>query len=127
MEQEMKPFKKLFLIISITISIIIILFFSLFCLNKGFQEFVLSSISEEETIYAKGYSDKAWKEVNINDTIERVVKLLGDPIKIYRRDDGSSSYYYSDQKTGRSNYKMRVIIFNKEGRVKEKYREFYID
>ena len=106
---------------------IVTIIIALFFLNQDFKEFVLSSISEEETVYAKGYSDKAWNEVKINDTKERVIQLLGDPLKIYKSDDGSSSYYYTDQGPKDTNYRMRTIIFNKEGRVIEKVREFYVD
>jgi hypothetical protein len=123
----MKTFRKFILVTLIAVATIIIIFFALFFLNKDFQEFVLSSIYEEETIYAKGYSDEEWKKVKTNDSIDSVVQLLGKPLKIYKSEDGSFSYYYTYQGPKDTNYRMRVIFFNKEGKVIEKYREFYID
>jgi hypothetical protein len=106
---------------------ILALLIALFFLNPDFQESVLSSICGEETIYAKGYSYKAWKKVKIDDTIDRVLKLLGKPLKIFKSDDGSSSYYYTYQGPKDTNYRMRAIIFNNKGRVIKKVREFYMD
>jgi ferric iron reductase protein FhuF len=90
----MSIYKKIYTGLMVVL-VILALLIALVFLNPDFQEFVLSSISEEETIYAKGYSYKSWKEVKINDNVDRVLQLLGDPLKIYKRTDGSSSYYYT--------------------------------
>lgn len=122
----MSKYKKKLIGVLVFIGIIVFIIALIF-INKDFQEFVLSSISEEETTYAKGYSDKAWDEVKINDTFEKVLKLLGEPLKIYKANDGSFSYHYTYQGPRDTNYRIRAIFFNKEGRVIEKLKEFYVD
>jgi len=122
----MSIYKKIYTGLMVVLGILALLIALVF-LNPDFQEFVLSSISEEETIYAKGYSYKSWKEVKINDTVDRVLYLLGDPLKIYKSADGSFSYYYTCQGPKDTNYRIRAIIFNNKGRVVEKIREFYVD
>jgi len=123
----MKTFRKFILVTLIAVAAIIIIFFALFFLNQDFKEFIFSSTVEEETVYAKGYSIKAWKEVKLNDNIERVIQLLGEPLKKDKSDDGAFSYFYSDQGPRNKSCRVRIIVFNKEGRVLKKIREFYID
>ena len=77
----MSVYRKFFLVAMVIVGIVSIII-AFFIFNQDFQEFVLSKFYEEETIFANGYSIKAWKEVKINDTTERVIQLLGEPLKI---------------------------------------------
>lgn len=126
MSKKIRIFKIILIVLNV-LSVIVLLLVALFFINYDFKEFVLASFVEEETVYARGYSDKAWKEVKINDNINRVIQLLGEPLKKHRCDDGSISYFYSDQGPKNKSCRVRIIMINKDGRVIEKVREFYVD
>jgi hypothetical protein len=83
---------------------------------------------EEETIYSSGYSIQAWKSVKVNDTIEDVKKVLGEPLFKAIGNDGLIRYFYSKPGHKDTNYRVRIIVFDKdEKKVIQKIREFYLD
>ena len=90
----MKTMRKIILVTTISLISIIIIFFALFFLNQDFQEFILSLVYEEETVYAKGYSLKNWKELRINDTVEKVIQLIGEPLDRDKVRDDYIVFYY---------------------------------
>ena len=106
---------------------IIVGFIALFFLSNDFQESVLSSIYDEETVYAKNYSSKAWGKIGMNDPLKKILDLLGEPLEKDNEKDGSTTYFYSKQGPKNTNYRVRILVFNHEGNVIEKIEEFYLD
>ena len=123
----MTTFRKYFLLTSITLIVIIFVLLALFFLNQDFQELIISLTVEEETVYAKGYSLKSFKQVRINDSADKVIHLLGEPLAKDKVRDDHVVFYYSEQGPKDTNYRERKIVFNREGKVKKIIREFYID
>ena len=124
----MKIYKRLISFVLVLICASLIIIIALFFSNADFQEFVLSNLYQEETIYAKGYSPKHWKRIKLGDSREKVLKILGEPLKkLLNRKDEARAFFYSSQGPKNTNYRVRSIIFNESGMVIEKNNYFYLD
>lgn len=77
-----------------------------------------------DTEYAPGYSEEAFRAVEIGDSREKVLGLLGQPLRVYGLDGKVQSY--SRSPSG-SNYLMRDIVLDSEGRVVEIWKQIYWD
>ena len=77
-----------------------------------------------DTEYAAGYSEEAFRAVEIGDSREEVMCLLGQPLRVYGLDGKVQSY--SRSPSG-SNYLMRDIVLDSEGRVVEIWSQLYWD
>jgi hypothetical protein len=77
-----------------------------------------------DTEYAPGYSEEAFRAVEIGDSKEGILSLLGQPLRVYGIDGEVQSY--SRSPSG-SNYLMRDIVLDSEGRVVEIRSQVYWD
>ncbi len=77
-----------------------------------------------DTEYAPGYSEDAFRAVEIGDSSEEVLCLLGQPLRVYGLNGEVLSY--SRSPSG-SNYLMRDIVLDSEGRVAEIWSQIYWD
>jgi hypothetical protein len=77
-----------------------------------------------DTEYASGYSEEAFRAVEIGDSKEEILSLLGQPLRVYGIDGEVQSY--SRSPSG-SNYLMRDIVLDSEGRVVEIRSQVYWD
>lgn len=101
------------------------LVFQVFSLD-GWQGVVLAPLSESSvTVYAPGYSYFAFRRVRVGMTRAEVTKLIGAPLRQVPRPDGAV-WVYSDSPVSRS-YRMREVIFDRNGRVCDVVAEFVFD
>jgi len=77
-----------------------------------------------DTEYAPGYSEEAFRVVEIGDSKEEILNLLGQPLRVYGLDREVQSYSMSPSG---SNYLMRDIVLDSEGRVVEIRSQVYWD
>ncbi len=119
--------RRLSLLISIVMVLVVAVVATPRIVLVELLETILSMFYEEETIYASGYSWRAWSEIRIGDTEDRVVKLMGEPLYRNQGADGRKFYSYSIQGPRNTNYRMRGISFDNSGRVRKKKAGFYFD
>jgi hypothetical protein len=89
----------------------------------GWQGVMLPLLSESsETAYAPGYSYFGFRTVRAGMTSTEVTKLIGAPL---RQVSGAYGviWVYSDSPVSRS-YRMREVLFDRNGRVSEVIAEF---
>lgn len=96
----------------------------------GYGGWVLSVLADkEDTVYATGYSDEAFRRIRPGMSEQEVADLLGAPLEKYsfEGDDGVErvGWRYSKSAHGQS-YRIRAVVFD-EGRVMTVFREFYLD
>lgn len=90
---------------------------------------VIGGLLGEDTVYAVGYTDSAWRRVSIGMTRSDVVRLLGTPQKEWRikpSRNGAENGARWSYSPGDTNYRCRVLLF-RHGVVVEKHSEFYFD
>ena len=95
--------------------------------SEELRESLLSWLYSEETVFAAGYSPSGWNGVKVGDRRERVVAALGEPLEKREGADGRIRYFYSTQGPSDSNYRMRILVVDREGVVREKKMGFYLD
>ena len=92
----------------------------------GLNGWLLSLGAEEDTEYAAGYSDKAFRNVRSGMTEANVLALLGEPLeKSPRRPDGTEGWRYARSPSDAS-YRVRVIRL-RHGIVTSVRHHFYYD
>ncbi len=124
----MKLYKRVLSIVLVLIFTSFVASIALFFFNTDFQEFILSNLYREETIYAKGYSPELWKSIKLGDSREKVLTILGQPLDKFLNKRGEvTAFYYSSQGPKNTNYRVRLIIFDESGIVIEKNNYFYLD
>jgi len=79
-----------------------------------------------DTEYAPGYSEEAFRIVQIGDSKEEILSLLGQPLRVYDPGLDREVLSYSMSPSG-SNYLMRDIVLDSEGRVVEIRSQVYWD
>jgi hypothetical protein len=79
-----------------------------------------------DTEYAPGYSEEAFRVVQIGDSKEEILSLLGQPLRVYDLGIHREVLSYSMSPSG-SNYLMRDIVLDSEGRVVEIRSQVYWD
>jgi hypothetical protein len=88
-----------------------------------------SSMFHEDTVYAPGYSDTAFRKIHAGMPESEVKALLGAPISLYPAYQNTgqdwTTWCYSDS-PGDTHYRIRAIRM-KDGVVIGKHAEFYVD
>jgi hypothetical protein len=79
----------------------------------------------EDTRYSPGYSDRGFRAVKVGMEAAEVERLLGKPLD-HRIFDGNLIWFFS-RSPGDTHYRLRVIHFDPDGRVRKKSSEFYVD
>lgn len=79
------------------------------------------AIGESRTVYARGYSDAAFKAVRMGDSEERVLQLLGPPVQKfdYPISPDFTWAYTVDRFSKSHSYRRRQVRFGRDGRVIE--------
>lgn len=103
----------------------------------GLDGFLWSLLSDEDTVYAPGYSDRSFRQVQIGMTAGEVLTRLGEPISRYHLtgqplNDWSRSFpiesvcwQYSCSPSD-SNFRMRYV-YVKNGKVVGKRTGYWVD
>lgn len=95
----------------------------------GLTGFIFSSLENEDTAYASGYTDAGFRGVKVGMSDADVFRLIGQPQKSWPiGDSGEGSetgarWSYSPSDT---NFRCRVLLF-RDHHVVEKHTEFYLD
>jgi len=86
-------------------------------------------IFPHDTIYAVGYSEKAFRQVRSEEPRGRVLALLGEPLsRSDFSDDHTEYWYYSKHGPRYDTYWNKIVVFDADtGRVIRKVDEFYSD
>ena len=111
-------------LISLIAVVLVLLGFHYYCLD-GISGWLLSRFYDEDTPYAPGYSDSAFRKVREGMTEDEVRDLLGQPLDRWSLDNNRFGRRWSKSPSD-GNYKLRVVIFT-EGKVTRKTSEFYLD
>ena len=77
------------------------------------------------TEYAPGYTKAAFLAVQIGDSRERVIELLGEPLVVH--DDTIGDVLTYSRSPTYKHFRLRSIALDSKGRVRRVYREFYWD
>ena len=100
----------------------------------------LRMLGEDDTVYADGYSDAAYRQIRRGSTATEVRNLLGEPFETFgmiedrRADDGwwygrpesdATGWSYTITPNS-SHYRKRIIVF-REGHVVDKVNKIYVD
>ncbi len=81
-----------------------------------------------KTTYSLGYNSSAFSRAECGITKSDLVKLIGEPFAKHEQDEvGEQLWTYSKQSSPTSDYDYRAIIFDRDGHLKQKICEFYID
>jgi hypothetical protein len=106
---------------------------ALVCLHlwllDGLGGAVLARALQEDTVYAEGYSDAAFRRVTKGMTQVEVEEMLGPPHSrwaIERSGDGPDAGASWSHSPGDTHHRCRAIVF-RDGHVLEKHAEFYVD
>jgi len=100
------------------------LFVGLFVIG-GFYTWVV--YGRLDTVYASGYSERAFGRISPGMTKKDVVALIGEPLSTTEHSD-EERWYYSEQSTdSRSNYYIRNVVFDMSGNVIGTVSELEID
>jgi hypothetical protein len=95
----------------------------------GYDGWALSLLAmKEDTVYAAGYSDAAFRRVDIGMTEREVAALLQEPLEIYTAKLGAElmpGWAYT-RSAADASYRVRCILF-RDGRVAKVLHEFYLD
>jgi hypothetical protein len=81
----------------------------------------------EDTVWAPGFSVKSFEQARLAMDKTEITKLLGEPLRKDCGEDGECFWVYSWQATGTDDFDQRWVVFNKEGRVSELRKGFFID
>jgi hypothetical protein len=97
----------------------------------GYSGWFISLLaSVEDTVYAPGYSDGAFRRLRIGMSEQEVAGLLGEPLEKYDTDPDLHGGFLRGWKYARSandqSYRVRCVRF-REGRVADVISEFYLD
>jgi outer membrane protein assembly factor BamE (lipoprotein component of BamABCDE complex) len=96
-----------------------------FALLDGLEGVLLSLMAQEDTQYSPGYSDGGFRAVKVGMEAAEVERLLGKPLD--QRIMPGGTYWYFARSPGSTHYRMRIIRFDANGRVREKWSGFYLD
>ena len=79
------------------------------------------------TVYASGFSESRFSQVQPGMSRAEVEGLLGPPLRRWHRDFVDCAWSYSWQRRGDDSFDLRNVIFNRDGTVHVAFREFYVD
>jgi outer membrane protein assembly factor BamE (lipoprotein component of BamABCDE complex) len=95
--------------------------------GRAVTEWVLTLVSSEQTRYGGRYSERAFRNLKAWQSTAEVLSALGEPLARRHFNDGTSIWYYSEQKNQRANYLIRNVVFDKDGHLRRTFAEFYVD
>lgn len=81
----------------------------------------------EDTVWAPGFSVKAFEQARLAMDKAEIAKLLGEPLRKDCGAHGECFWIYSWHVSGTDDFDQRWVIFNNDGRVVELRKSFYID
>ena len=89
--------------------------------------FFRAGLGLDTTVYARGYSEAAFRKVSVGLTTAEVLKLLGEPLDKWSVEDlpGVTGMRWTKTPCDGS-YAVRVILFER-GQVIKKNSEYYVD
>ena len=90
----------------------------------GFDGLIFSRMFHEDTIYAPGYSDGAFRRVTVGMPQVDVLALLGPPLSEWESCDNMAMRW--SKSPGDTHYRQRAIFFQ-NGVVTKTRSEFYVD
>ena len=90
----------------------------------GLDGLFFSRLFQEDTIYAPGYSDTAFRKVTVGMSQAEVLALLGPPISEWEACDNMAMGW--SKSPGDTHYRQRVVFFQ-NGVVTKTLSEFYVD
>lgn len=93
--------------------------------SDGFWRTLMSPF--EETVWAPGFSEHSFVQVKLGMEANQVLAILGAPL---RKDDDCSNicfWMYTHQATGTADFDQRWIVFDKDSKVIELRKSFFID
>lgn len=94
-------------------------------LLDGWPWALMPLVWEDDTEFAAGYSPLGFLRVRTGMTPAEVTGLLGSPLEQYTASDAKETWRWT-RSPHSSSYRMRAVVF-RNGRVAEKYSEFYVD
>ncbi len=94
----------------------------------GLPGYLFARLVETDTEYTEGYSDSGFRKINIGQTSEEVLEILGKPFNFEReqRKRKLNGRWMYSRSPGSTHYLYREVRF-KEGKVFEVDGHFYID
>lgn len=90
-------------------------------------EVVLPLLFGEATNYAPRFSEERFQSLQPGMSPTEVERLLGKPLHARRFADGRTMSYYSQQRTERDNYRVRIVVFDRDERLIRRRTGFYLD
>jgi hypothetical protein len=81
----------------------------------------------EDTVWAPGFSVKAFEQARLAMDKTEITRLLGEPLRKDCGDDGECFWIYSWHVSGTDDFDQRWVVFNREGKVSELRKSFFID
>lgn len=95
--------------------------------KETIAEIILPLMVKDETRYADGYTEKAFRELAIGSPANDAETKLGEPLLKRQCGDKAICWYYSRPAGPSGNYFVRVLMFDMEGRLTYKGHSFYVD
>lgn len=96
-------------------------------LLDGIDGWLFRMLQEEDnTCFAVGYTDEAFRSLRTGMSSEVVVSLVGQPLGIYDLPNGSGVIWQYSQKIKHRSFRARNVIF-REDKVAEIVSNYYID
>jgi hypothetical protein len=115
-------------VVGILVGLIVLLVGAHFQRREGLGGcFFRAGLGLDTTVYARSYSDAAFRQVSVGMTTEQVLKFLGEPLDTYtmgHRPDVTGMRWSKTPCDG--SYEVRVILFDK-GKVIKRISEYYVD
>jgi hypothetical protein len=94
----------------------------------GMDGFFKAGMLGESTIYARGYTDRAFASIAVGDSPKKVLTVLGPPLRRGSWGDLPNVWYYSEQRNVTDNFWRRWVVLDSSGaRVVEKIADFWVD
>jgi hypothetical protein len=88
--------------------------------------FALLLIDDDTTQWGAGFSESGFNSVEAGMTIAEVKAILGEPVRVWPRPDGSPQSFWYGASHSHSNYHYRSVFFQ-DGFCTRTKREYYID
>jgi hypothetical protein len=87
---------------------------------------LFSAVLGESTVYAKGYSERRFRAIQVAMTASEVEAILGPPLRQFAWGYLPLVWSYSDHPTDTDNFKRRWVAF-KNGTAVKVINDFWID
>jgi len=90
-------------------------------------EVVLPLLERGDTEYARGFTERAFSEVEPGASQGAVRQSLGAPLLTKAFPDGTTVWYYSRHGPRSRSYFIRALEFSSDNKVSRIFREYYLD